>query len=171
MSRMFSIKLAGSVAVVAAMSVASTASATVVRAWSTADASKHVIERISRGEVKEAFDSALDMTNPADNWFPDKMEGEREAVTRDLVQLGAPVGPVTQVSELPFGQSVLRQYRVTYANGEQHWAVKFRRGSGGWHITELHSRTVLGPAVEVPAGESGATPAPAEPNPVESGAS
>lgn len=165
MNRTFNLNIAGSLSVIASVMLASPASATVVRAWSTADASKHVIERISRGEVKEGFDSALGMTNPADNWFPDKMQREQEAVTRDLAQLGAPQGAVTQVSELPFGQSILREYRVRYANGEQHWAVKFRRGSGGWHITELHSRTALGPAVTSPVD------APAEENPAEAEAS
>lgn len=141
MSRISRKTLVRSLAALAVAAMGTNASAAVVHAWGTADAGRELIERISRGDVSAAFDSALQLVDPRSEWFPDKMQHEREAVARDLALLGAPVGPVTQVTELPFGQSVLRDYRVKFANGEQRWSVKFRRGSDGWHLTELHART------------------------------
>lgn len=132
------ISLAGTLALAASDAVA----AKPLHEWGTAEAGQQLVAYASSGAVNEAFESAHELRRPNDEAFAQYLDRTRETVVNHLAKLGGLTGPVHQVEEFRFGTCLTREYSVRYRNGEQRWKVKFRRGSTGWHLSDLSVATL-----------------------------
>lgn len=110
--------------------------------WRTDEVGRELVSYASHGAVSQAFEAAQELRNPRDKNFKLELERQRETVTGAVALLGGPVGPVHPVEATRFGTCLTYVYRVRFARGEQNWKLKFRRGTGGWHLTDMHVATL-----------------------------
>lgn len=108
----------------------------------TAEAGEQLVAYASSGAVNEAFESAHELRRPNDLAFAKYLDSTRERVASHLGKLGGLTSSVHQTEEFRFAGCLTREYSVRYRNGEQRWRVKFRRGSAGWHLSDLSVATM-----------------------------
>lgn len=103
-------------------------------------ASRQVLSAVAQNDLDAAFARAGELGRA----------GDAEAQARFAAQHGAAADARQTLGELRrvsapqdhfFAGCVTRHYRAVYEGGQQVWRLKFRRGAGGWYLSDLDVRS------------------------------
>lgn len=98
-----------------------------------------LVAQAVRGELDAAFNAASTLGRENDASFVTALERQKQSAAQGATTLGA-FERISAPEELFFAGCVTRSYLVHYAEGSQRWLLKFRRGNGGWYLSDLSVR-------------------------------
>ncbi|MGQ0618747.1 MAG: hypothetical protein ACT4QA_02335 [Panacagrimonas sp.] len=98
-----------------------------------------LIRDAASGSVDIAFSRAAELGRPGDAAFTNTLQDQWKSLAALRPSLGEVHG-VSAIEESHFGGCLRHEYRVRYTGGDQHWILKWRRGSGGWYLADLAVR-------------------------------
>lgn len=93
------------------------------------------------GNIDAAFQRAAEMGRPGDATFASDLQHQQQALAAEQETLGA-VRSVSTIDASHFGGCVRHEYHVRYADGDQYWVLKWRRGAAGWYLADLAVRSL-----------------------------
>lgn len=95
------------------------------------------------GRLDDAFAAAVALASPRDPALPAIVDASRSRIVAETAVLGAPKPPaqLLPVDVTIFPGTIVRDYRLRYAGGEQRWRLKFRLLSSGWALADLNVRS------------------------------
>jgi hypothetical protein len=97
-------------------------------------AAQDVAEAAARSDLSAAFERARGLARPDDAVLLRKLEaGTQEPGGAAAARLSSP-------TETFFAGCVTRSYLLHRAEGSDLLMLKFRRGAGGWYLSDLHLR-------------------------------
>ena len=99
-----------------------------------AAASDALVDRAARGESQEALEQAGGLGSSSDAGFATALARQREALE---TQTHVAPGRVSIPEDHHFAGCLTRRYLVRYADGREWWALKWRRGVGGWYLKDV----------------------------------
>lgn len=95
-----------------------------------------LVSQAVHGELDAAFNTASTLGRENDATLATALERQKQAAAQGAETLGA-LKRISIPEELYFAGCVTRSYLVHYAEGRQRWLLKFRRGNGGWYLSDL----------------------------------
>lgn len=95
------------------------------------------------GKLDDALAAAVALASPQDSALLAIVDSNRARIAEATAALGAPQAPaqLLPVDVSIFPGTLVRDYRLRYANGEQRWRLKFRHLSSGWALADLNVRS------------------------------
>ena len=102
-----------------------------------------LVETAAAGRLDDAFTAAVTLASPQDSALTAIVDASRGRIVAETAALGAPQPPaqLLPVDVTIFPGTIVRDYRLRYAGGEQRWRLKFRLLSSGWALADLNVRS------------------------------
>lgn len=88
-------------------------------------------------DVDGAFVQASKLARSSDEALRGRLDQQKRNVAAAAQGLGA-LRSVSTAEEMVFAGCVTHRYLVRYADGNQRWMLKYRRGTEGWYLADLH---------------------------------